>query len=214
MIQSAFQKQEQKIVLPSQQKCLELFKEFKVPKNIFSHCLMVQKVAVFLAEKCLELGNEINSELVERSAILHDLFKIVSISDLGNSKFHKNDFSSEEVEMRKSLREKYPQMHENDLSYLFFKDDYPELALALRNISNPFEEERTFEEELVHYADARVLRNEIVIVKERFDYLKEAYPYMGNEYWETQIQKILDFESKLTKRINFSPERLAEEIKR
>lgn len=203
---------ESNITLPSQQKCLDLFKEYKVPKIIFSHCLMVQKVAVFLAEKCLESGNRIDIELVEKAAMLHDLFKMVSISNLGESKFHKNDFSSEEVEMWKSLRDKYPNMHENDVSYLFFKENYPELAMALRNISNPFEEERTFEEELVHYADARVLRNEVVTLKQRFDYLKEAYPYMGNDYWETQIKKISDFESKLMNKIKFNPEKLVEAL--
>lgn len=205
-------KSESNIALPSQQKCLELFEEYKVPKIIFNHCLIVKKVAVFLAEKYLESGNKIDLDLVEKSALLHDLFKMVSISNLGESKFHKNDFSPEEIEMWKSLRDKYPNMHENDVSYLFFKDDYPELAMALRNISNPFEEERTFEEELVHNADGRVLRNEVVTLKQRFDYLKEAYPYMGNDYWDSQIKKISDFESKLMNKINFIPEKLAEKL--
>lgn len=201
-----------KINLPSQERCLELFKEFKVPKNILNHCLMVRKVALFLAGKIISAGEKINPELVDRSALLHDLFKMVSISDLGNSNFHGNNFSKEETKMWKSLREKYPRMHEHEVSYLFFKEDYPELALALRKISDPDQTERTMEEELVHYADARVLRDEIVSVSQRFDYLKKTYPRMKEDFWEREMRKVLDFEGWLMMKINLEPQKLAEAV--
>ena len=36
--------------LPTEQQCLDYFAEYKVPKNIFSHCVKVREVSVFLSQ--------------------------------------------------------------------------------------------------------------------------------------------------------------------
>ena len=91
--------------LPSEKQCLDWFEEFKVPKNILQHCLKVREVTKFLADKLKKQGLAINVELAERSALLHDLFKVVSIREISNNPFHSYTFSPEEIKMRENLKQ-------------------------------------------------------------------------------------------------------------
>lgn len=196
--------------LPTEQQCLDYFKQYKVPKNILEHCLLVRKVAVFLANKLKSTGEKINIELVNCLALLHDLFKAVTLKSLEPNKHHNYQYSEEETTMWKHLREKYPNMHEGDVAYLVFKEDYPEFALSLKRVSNP-RAEKNREESIVHYADWRVLQKKIVTLQERLNYLKETYP-RETEAWEGDETIVLEFEEKLMEVINIQPDDLAEEI--
>lgn len=198
--------------LPSEEQCMDWFKEFKVPRNIFQHCEKVRELAVFLAELLQEQGEEVNVELVGRAAWLHDIFKMVSLSNLQPTRFHRHIFSAEEAEMWKHLRQKYPGMYEGEVAYLFFQENYPEFALVLKHVSDSHYWGKSPEEELVHYADWRVFQQEIVSLQERINYLREAYP-RADGVWEKRFQAILNFEKELEKRVGISAERFSDEIK-
>ncbi|MEK6938560.1 MAG: HD domain-containing protein [Nanoarchaeota archaeon] len=198
--------------LPSESQCLDWFEQFKVPKNIFEHCSKVREVANFLAQELKKSGINIDLELVDRSALLHDLFKVVSFKELVPNKYHGYIFSAEEISMWRFLREKFPNMHEGEASFIFFKEDYPELALGLKTICGTAERERTWEELIVYYADLRVFRNEIVSVAERTAYLQEIYPH-GSEWWDNELVLIQEYEQKIIKTIGKNPESLSTEIK-
>ncbi|MDP3640566.1 MAG: HD domain-containing protein, partial [Nanoarchaeota archaeon] len=66
------------MILPTEQQCLDYFDKYKVPKNIFRHCLKVREVAVFLAEEWEKQGRAVDKEFVTCLALLHDLFKAVT----------------------------------------------------------------------------------------------------------------------------------------
>ncbi len=193
------------MILPTEEQCLQYFDEFKVPGKIKEHCLNVQKVAVFLAEKLKEKGFDININLVSNTALVHDLFKLVAIKDLDENF---GPYSDEEIKSWKELREKYPNMYESDVGYIFFKDDYPEFALALKNASVPGKENRSWEEWIVHYADWRVKQNKIVTLQERLDYLKNTY-FTEKVSWDNDERIIKSFEEKLTNALNMQLENLA-----
>ncbi|MFH1396029.1 MAG: HD domain-containing protein [archaeon] len=197
--------------LPTEQQALDYFKQYKVPENIFQHCLNVRKVAVFLAKKVKEAGIDVNVELVDRLSLLHDLFKVVAIKSVEPNKFHKHDFSEEELAMRKELIEKYPDMYEGDVAYEIFKGGFPEFALALKNVSIPRNKNLTWEETLVHYADYRVFQNKIVSLAERLEYLKEMYPKPEGE-WEVSQEHRLEIEHNIMQILNMNPEDLAKEV--
>jgi len=197
--------------LPTEQQCLELFQEYKVPKNIFQHCLKVRKVAVFLAQKLKETGININLELVNCLALLHDLFKVVALEKLEPNQYYNFQYSEEEIAMWKQLREKYVGMHECDVAYLVFKDQFPELARSIRDVSNPFKENKSIEENIAHYADWRILNNKIISLQERLIDLQKRY-LKDEEYWKKRAEIITKEEQKLFSKLNFSPEQLLKAI--
>ncbi len=197
--------------LPTEQQCFELYEKYKVPQSIRDHCLNVRKVAVFLAEKINEAGENVNLEFVNALALLHDLFKMVSIKSLEPTKFHSHKFSADEIKMRKFLRKKYPYLHEGEVAFIIFKDEYPQLALSLRDMSKLDTKNGSLEEQLVLYADGRVLKDNIVTLQERVDYLKETYPLKIDLIKETWLV-LTSFEEKIAQLIKIQPEQLAQRV--
>ncbi|MBU0459869.1 MAG: HD domain-containing protein [Nanoarchaeota archaeon] len=195
--------------LPTQEQCLELFEQYKVPRNIKEHCLSVQKIAFFLAKKLKEAGTEINLELVSKTALLHDLFKVVAIKELKPDPRYMNYYSDDELAMWQYLQEKYAGMHECEVAYLIFKEDYPELAKSIRDASSPFKEDKILEEDLVHYADWRIFNNQVVNINLRLNDLKVRYTW-EEEYWKKRKELMLKVEAELFFNLDFTPEQLKE----
>lgn len=196
--------------LPTEQQCLNWYEEFKVPINVREHCLKVRDLSLFIAKELKKQGVNLSQELVECTALLHDLFKVVSLKELTPTKHHSYTFSAEETAMWRFLREKYPGMYEGEVAYLFFNDEYPELAFALKNVSDTKVKDKSWEELVVHYADWRVFRNEIVSLNDRVSYLQEAYP-RGMEFWETEMNIIRSYEQKIGERIKSDLQNINEE---
>lgn len=184
---------------PTEQQGREYFQQYKVPQNILEHCLKVRAIAVFIAEKLQQSGETVNLPLVNCLAFLHDLFKMASIDKLGPNKYHSYQHSPEEIAMWQELRKKYAGLHESEIAYSFFKEEYPEFALTLKNSSNPEKRNKTIEEMIVHYSDWRVLGAKVVSLQERRKYLFDFYALPPSKKWDDDFQEILDFEQKLIK---------------
>ncbi len=197
------------IRLPSKEKSLCYFEDYKVPGNIKAHCFRVRDVSRCLAEHLFQSGQHLNIEFTDRLGLFHDLFKAVALKELKPNRFHSYVHTPEEVAMWKKLREQYPHMHEGDVAYLVFKDDFPELALALKKVCNPREADLTWEEKIVHYADWRVFQDTIVSLSERLAYLCEIYPRTDNA-WELFEKKMRILEKEIFSKLSFSPEKLKE----
>ncbi|MEK6940043.1 MAG: hypothetical protein AABX31_04915, partial [Nanoarchaeota archaeon] len=121
--------------------------------------------------------------------------------------------TEEQATFWKEMQEKYKNHYEGELAYLIFKDKYPELALALRDVSSPRNQNPTWEELVVHYADWRVLREKIVLLGERLTYLKKRYP-RSEEAWDGYERLITSQEQKIFSKLSFNPNQLAEEMKK
>lgn len=191
---------------PTQQQCLDLFEQYKVPLNIKEHCLAVQRHALILAKKLNDNGFNLDMEFVRTLSILHDLFKIAVIEDIIPNKFHDRRFTAEELEVREWLRSKYPYMHEAEIASHILKDVYPELASSLKDMRS-LAESKTKEERFVHYIDWCTLRNEFVGLDNRLIYIRERYK--GKEkYFEPDFINIKKFETEIFSRLNIVPEDL------
>jgi uncharacterized protein len=201
------------ISLPSQEQCLNYFEEYKVPKNIKKHCMKVQEIAVFLAKKLNEAGIMVDVEMVRAGAILHDLFKIAAIKDLEPNKFHTYQFTEEELEMRSKLIKKFPGMYENEIAYEIFKDDFPQLALTIKREGDPHNNDKTWEEKIINYADTRIFKEEIVTLDERFSYLVEKYKAPVG-FWENKLNEIKEQEDKIFSIIGLDQNNLKEEMEK
>lgn len=197
--------------LPTKEQCLALFEEYKVPKHILKHCQQVQKVAGFLCQKLEKKGTCLNLEMVEKAALLHDMMKVVVLNEL-DPKYSQN-YSKEEIQMWQYLRKKFPEMNESEVIYLLLKDNYPELALLIKNFADHQRTNQSWEEMVLLYADARVLRNKIVSLKERMDYIKKIYsPMIPN--FDAFYSKIKKYERVIIEKTDLKSESLAEELKK
>ncbi len=198
--------------LPTRQQCLDYFTEYKVPGNIFRHCCKVREVAVFLAEQLNRKKKTVDVEFVSCLAYFHDLCKMVVIKDFGKNEFHKGAvITSEQKEFWEKMQKKYPNHYEGEMAYEIFKDLYPELALSLRNVSSSKNENPTWEQLIVHYADLRVLQERVVTTSERLAYLRQRYP-RSDEVWNEHEQKIRQQEQKIFSDLSFAPDKLSAEI--
>ncbi len=203
-----------KMILPTEEECMQYFEKYKVPQNIKGHCILVRNVAVFLAKKLKEKGIEINVELVDKMSLLHDLFKTATIENLGNHPHFDYTYTDEEIFAWKQLREKYSHLHESKIFPLIFGEKYPELSKAIKNSSDFFKEDKSIEEQVSHYADWRVDDDKkVVSLKSRIDILMDRYKTRGEDYWERREEIILRKEKEIFSHLNFRPEQLAEMIK-
>jgi phosphohistidine swiveling domain-containing protein len=198
--------------LPTTEQCMELFDRYKVPTNIKEHCLHVNKLAMFLAKKLKENNINLNLELVNSASLLHDLFKAVNIDLLKQSEHHPYTPSDEEIQMWKKLKLQFPDMEETEVAYQVFKEEYPQLANVLRDSSDYNNENKTWEEHLIIYSDARTLKNKVVTLSERFNYLMKVYPHKKDKFDICGLE-LKNFEQKITQLIKIDPGNIALEMK-
>jgi hypothetical protein len=201
--------------LPTRDECIAYFEEYKVPSNIKKHCVRVEEVSTFLAQNIQKSGVEISVDLVSRTGLLHDIFKMVTITDFGNGPHKDAGITPEQIEFWKNMQEKFPNKYEGDVAFEIFKESFPQLAKSIKNAGNPQLEEYTLEEGIVHYADWRVFQNTIVQLQVRLDYLQQRYPREKN-IWDVYVTKIKELEATIFMNLEFTPQQLQEklEIKR
>jgi uncharacterized protein len=79
--------------LPNREQALGLLRKYNCSPQVINHCIAVADLAVETADKLKEKGFEINTELVEAGALLHDL---------GRSQTHTIDHAIAGAEIAKS----------------------------------------------------------------------------------------------------------------
>lgn len=145
-----------KIAIPSYGECMALLSKYEMPEKIIAHCIKVSKIAVFVAELIKKRGGTVNIELVRAGALLHDIDKIIEIKNK----------SGRHGAMAREILE---------------KEGYPKVAKIAENhvLHKIITEGANFslEEKIVFYADKRVKHDKIVLLDERFEYLRERYPH-------------------------------------
>lgn len=135
------------------EECLKLLEKHEVPEHIKRHSAKVEEVAVYLAQKLLEAGEQVDTDLVSRSALLHDIDKAKTLeAGEGHGKVSKKILEEEGL----------PKIAEIALRH--------HLSQILEK--KPFE---TLEQKIVYYADKRINHDQIVSLEERFKYLLERY---------------------------------------
>ncbi len=137
--------------LPDRQECLELMDESEMLPNIKDHCLVVCRVALMLAIELNGSGESLDLREIEAAALLHDITKTRSIKTGENHA----------VTGARVLR---------DLGYGRIADIVGE---HINPMYRPGDELTA--EEVISYADKRVLHDSVVDLNQRFNYLQERY---------------------------------------
>lgn len=192
--------------LPTEEQALGYFDEFVVPKNIKAHCLAVRKYSNFFASKLKEAGMDIDLELIDRMALVHDLFKAVTLDLTKPDPFHNYTASEEELAKWRELKEKYEGLHESKIFFEVFGEEFPEFSQAVKNSSHPLRE-KNVEELIVHYIDWRTLKEDLVTLEKRWEYLYDKYP-QNREIYKESAKLIKQEERDLFLHLDFSPEEL------
>ncbi len=141
--------------LPSREQCIELLKKYELPPHIIRHSEAVEKLAVFLAKKFNAKGISVNTELVSRISLLHDIDKM------------------------QTLKPGFEHLHSKLSKEILEKEGFPLIGKMVSKhlLENVLEEKpfENWEEKLLLYSDKRVNHDQIVSLQERFDYLLDRY---------------------------------------
>jgi len=164
--------------------------EYGMWRNIVRHSLVVERAASCIAEALIRAGEYLNLAEVKAGALLHDITKTRSI------KTRENHACTGQM-LLQGLG--FPRIGEIVGSHVLMPP-----AIFAQNVVSA--------EEVVHYADKRVLHDRIVSLVYRFDDLMVRYGTSTEacrklKTLETQSQRI---EAKIFSRVDFEPEALSD----
>ena len=139
-------------MVPTREECLRLMGEYGMLENIIAHSLEVAKVALFISTELNKRGQRISLNLVEAASLLHDLTKTECLKT-------KQDHAKTGSQLLKEMG--YERVGEVVAQHIWLGREADPLSIS--------------EEEIVNYADKRVMHDHIVSLEERFNDLKDRY---------------------------------------
>jgi uncharacterized protein len=144
--------------LPSSQKAVNLLSEVGCSKKVIAHCKAVSALAVKFAEACEKKGLNVDVNLVEIGALLHDI---------GRSKTHGVDHAAVGVEIARSLNipESIVSIIECHIGGGIAADEAKELGLPIKDYFP-----KTLEEKLVAYADKLIEGSRVVPIERTIEH--------------------------------------------
>ncbi len=142
----------EKDIIPSAGQCIEIMRRHNMRKNIVRHSIRVRDVAVFIATKLLGAGHELDLNLVEAAALLHDITKTRGLST--------------------------GERHADTGQRLLEEMGCHRVAKVVGNhvrLHGRRNSKWITEDEVVNYADKRVMHDRIVSLDKRYADLKARY---------------------------------------
>jgi putative nucleotidyltransferase with HDIG domain len=175
--------------IPSKEDCFHLLRSYNVPEHIISHSIQVHKVAIFIAKGLKQKGEDINLELIEAAALLHDITKMESL------KTGRNHAQSGADLLRSLGYERIGDIVEQHI-YVSENEDNPNIT----------------EGEIVNYSDKRVMHDRIVTIEERFQDLFKRYGKneRSRALMEQWKERALRLERKILSKLGIYPESILE----
>lgn len=170
--------------IPSKEICYKLMCETGMLPNIVVHSLQVCRTATFLVDQMSGCGIKLDRDLVQASALLHDITKTRSLTT--------------------------GEIHALTGAELINEMGYPDVAYIIGHhviLDETFASDEPAEVEIVNYADKRVLHDRVVSLRERMDYILVRYTkHPGDrERIARNWLKIKGLEKKLFDYLPFSP---------
>lgn len=174
-------------MIPTREECLRLMDQYGMLDHIIHHSLEVARVALFLAIELNKRGQRIALDLVEAASLLHDLTKTECFKT-------KEDHAKTGYQLLKGMG--YVRVGEVVAEHIQLSKGQDPSAVS--------------EEEVVNYADKRILHDRIVSLKERFRDLKFRYgkDQKGIEKMEQLERKTFEMEHKIFSILKINPDDL------
>ncbi len=173
--------------IPSKNECYRLMCEMQMLDHIAVHSMQVCRVATLLTENLLEQGVQLNFDLIQAAALLHDITKTRSFKTQENHALTGGQYLTElgYIEVGNLVRQHVR------------LDAYPN-PLTLGEV------------QIINYADKRVLHDRVVSLEERLAYILEKYGKMAehrqriSRLWE----KTKKMEAEIFRTLTFSADDL------
>ncbi len=145
-------------------------------ENIVSHSLLVARVALFLSAELNKKGQKIDLRLVEAASLLHDVTKTECLKT-------REDHALTGAQLLKRIG--YERVGEIVARHIWLGKQGDGSSIC--------------EEEIVNYADKRVMHDKIVSLEERFRDLKERYGKHGRveDYMDHLQDETFGIENKI-----------------
>jgi putative nucleotidyltransferase with HDIG domain len=177
--------------IPTKEECLRLMDQHGMLEHIIHHSLEVARVALFLSLELNKKGQSINIGLVEAASLLHDLAKAECLRT-------KEDHAKKGCQLLKEMG--YKRVGEVVAQHIRLETEGNPSAIS--------------EEEIVNYADKRVMHDRIVPLEGRFNDLIERYGKHpgGREILEQLKREIRDIENKIFMILQIDPNALASRL--
>ena len=150
--------------LPSRQQAIRFLHRSGCARNVIEHCKTVAKLAVEIANACKEKGLDVNSQLVEIGALLHDI---------GRSKTHSVHHAVVGAEIARSL-----ELPEPVVSILKKHVGGGITAQEAKKLGWPKDVyiPQTLEEKIVSYADKFIEGSRRVSIERTIEKLSKEIP--------------------------------------
>jgi putative nucleotidyltransferase with HDIG domain len=175
--------------IPSRKQCFEIIREMGMMDHIVDHSIMVGNVTLCLCRQIKPTTPSLNVELATAAALLHDITKTRSFET--------------------------GERHSDTGGELLRTLGYPEVGDIVRQhviLDCCREDAPVTEQEIVNYADKRVLHDTVVSLARRLEYIQDRYA--GSHHLKDQIAGMWEttrvLEKKLFHRISFSPAQLSD----
>jgi putative nucleotidyltransferase with HDIG domain len=174
---------------PDRETCLEILKRRGVPEHIILHSLQVERVARLLTQALNQRGEALDLGVVEAASLLHDIAKMDGL--------------------------KTGQNHAEAGAKILEEMGYPRVARVVRYHIVPPEGEdllvKVTEEEVVNYADKRVMHDRVVTLEERFADLCRRYGRDDHSraLIAAALERARQIERKIFQKIPMKPEALS-----
>lgn len=179
--------------IPTREECLRLMEQHGMLEHIIHHSLEVARVALFLSLELNKKGQTIDLGLVEAASLLHDLAKTECLKT-------KEDHAKTGRQLLKGMG--YERVGEVVAQHI-----------RLEKEGNP---SGISAEEIVNYADKRVMHDRIVPLEERFNDLIERYAKQpsGRETLEQLKRETRRMENKIFMILQIDPNALASRLEK
>jgi len=205
---------------PTAAECEQLWEQYHTPANVREHMRLVRDIAVWTGRELVAMrGEVIDLQLVQAGALLHDFVRFVGMTQI-NLNYFSTAPSAEDFQVWRALGLKYPDSNHAQAAGLELRELGYSEALArvverhdYAKIIDPAGGPQTREEQLVFYADKRVVHRTIVTLAERFADGEVRYPeYAGRADEQLKRAAIYELERELFSGLAIDPDLLGDTI--
>lgn len=191
--------------LPTKKECYEILDSYHVPDNVIRHSKLVAKISVKIGKKFIEKGINVNLELIERAALLHDVLRTLEFCDFQG---FVETLTPEQKKHIEGLKAKYDGLFHGESGGRELEDKFPEMAEVIKahGFFSKDIKQMSVEELIVNYADKRCDDDNTVTLKQRFESGAKRWKHTANV--DKAYERALLLENLILSRLRMRPEEL------
>jgi uncharacterized protein len=144
---------------PTREECLKILRDVGCPEQVIEHVLVVTKLALLISNRFIEIGTEVDMELIEAGGLLHDI---------GRAKTHgvTHAIEGSKLAQKLELPNEIVKIIERHIGAGILEDDAKELGLPIKDYSP-----QSLEERIISHADNLVEHNKRVKIRRSIEIL-------------------------------------------